>query len=897
MRGRYWIMCVATAGLLCGSAVAQQEVLFDFESPTYGTGDLDGQDGWLVTRQDGGAALIIDTDNGPGGPGSQCLELNVLDGYIDPNDIAHCHIDVERWFDDLVVNGGPLITLEYDVRWLVDDPNDNSILMWLGFDGAGLAHWWSLWCQRLMVKEPLGTESLWPDGYPWRGYSGQWNTIKWTFIYGDMGDDQGGQLMRVDLDEDTDVPNHNYLPWTNIPYEVNHIYFHLRDGYNGPYTFDDRFLIDNLRIRGEPLPSAVPVADAGPDVTQDPGSWDGVVLDGSGSSDDGEIVRYRWTVGYGWDAPMVYDGTEAAPLVDLDTGVYELVLTVFDDDGLRDTDTAVYTIGDRPAILDEVAGPWGIRNADIYGTGASNQITINTSMGAFEVVEQILVNDPWWGTPTEGDNLVFDRFGNIYYLTWNELLESWDKTLNYRWRANQGGAQKTLGGDVGHNTVIAGIRYIYAVGGDRSDEPNEPRAYAFKKSTGELVWETYLDGEDWSGQPGRPKVTLYDDKLYIVGETVSSYVNVFQVDATSGHLDWSSSCLVEMQYLMDNNVGSPAFIPDAFGAGLHGLVWNQMSDIPDFAWFDGYADIAALMIDPDPDTGGATPAWNVNLLPDAPGLNTSHPIYSPTTGLVYTPSFYYDWSASFYAWDVHQTDGLYGSYTFDDPNDAGDHGFRDNFVLDFDGLTVHAPGPYDSIYSYTDNLDTTYSVEYRDYGGELEHGWGFAAQGCLLQDQNGHSIFITATEPYVDPNDPNQVVPTKIVAVDLSEPAGPDSTPIAEWVAGEWDAGNERWTWYMPYAGPTPGPDGSIYIIQNDWDWWYGQSRITRLRFVPPSGCDGDVDGDGDTDHSDLGALLAAWGSQPGDPNWNPGADLDGSGEVGHSDLGILLGDWGCGVP
>jgi hypothetical protein len=60
--------------------------------------------------------------------------------------------------------------------------------------------------------------------------------------------------------------------------------------------------------------------------------------------------------------------------------------------------------------------------------------------------------------------------------------------------------------------------------------------------------------------------------------------------------------------------------------------------------------------------------------------------------------------------------------------------------------------------------------------------------------------------------------------------------------------------------------------------------------------CFGDLDGDNDTDHSDLGALLSAWGSQPGDPNWNGNADLDGDGEVGHSDLGILLADWGCGI-
>lgn len=60
--------------------------------------------------------------------------------------------------------------------------------------------------------------------------------------------------------------------------------------------------------------------------------------------------------------------------------------------------------------------------------------------------------------------------------------------------------------------------------------------------------------------------------------------------------------------------------------------------------------------------------------------------------------------------------------------------------------------------------------------------------------------------------------------------------------------------------------------------------------------CFGDIDGDGDVDHSDLGILLSAWNSYPGDPNWNPNADLDENGHVGHSDLGILLANWGCGT-
>jgi len=60
--------------------------------------------------------------------------------------------------------------------------------------------------------------------------------------------------------------------------------------------------------------------------------------------------------------------------------------------------------------------------------------------------------------------------------------------------------------------------------------------------------------------------------------------------------------------------------------------------------------------------------------------------------------------------------------------------------------------------------------------------------------------------------------------------------------------------------------------------------------------CPGDVDGDNDTDLSDLGALLAAYGTSPGDPRWNPNADFDGDDIVGLSDLAHLLADYGCGT-
>ena len=96
-----------------------------------------------------------------------------------------------------------------------------------------------------------------------------------------------------------------------------------------------------------------------------------------------------------------------------------------------------------------------------------------------------------------------------------------------------------------------------------------------------------------------------------------------------------------------------------------------------------------------------------------------------------------------------------------------------------------------------------------------------------------------------------------------------------------------------------------VSIDVRGYNFWIGDGHITHecvqsldLAFVitgEPE-CPGDIDGDGDTDHSDLGELLAAWCTHPGDPNWNPNADLDGDGHVGHGDLGILLADWGCGT-
>jgi hypothetical protein len=101
--------------------------------------------------------------------------------------------------------------------------------------------------------------------------------------------------------------------------------------------------------------------------------------------------------------------------------------------------------------------------------------------------------------------------------------------------------------------------------------------------------------------------------------------------------------------------------------------------------------------------------------------------------------------------------------------------------------------------------------------------------------------------------------------------AGSDTTLTYCWNATGWAYGN-----YTLSASAQIGPGTANYT--------YGTIKIT----IP-----GDIDGSGKVIWKDLVILGRAYGSKPGDDNWNPNADIDGSGKVDWLDLNILGMNYG----
>jgi hypothetical protein len=100
-----------------------------------------------------------------------------------------------------------------------------------------------------------------------------------------------------------------------------------------------------------------------------------------------------------------------------------------------------------------------------------------------------------------------------------------------------------------------------------------------------------------------------------------------------------------------------------------------------------------------------------------------------------------------------------------------------------------------------------------------------------------------------------------------------------------WDTTNFAYGNYSISAIATTVPNETNSTDNNIFGGWV-------LVTIP-----GDLNGDFTVGLVDLVTLAQSYGSQPGNPNWNPNADIDGNGIVGLSDLVILAQHYGQHYP
>jgi ABC-type transport system substrate-binding protein/PKD repeat protein len=118
-----------------------------------------------------------------------------------------------------------------------------------------------------------------------------------------------------------------------------------------------------------------PVADAGANQTVAVG--DTVTFDGSGSSDDVDVVNYTWTFTYDGAEMTLYG--EAPTFVFLIAGSYEVTLTVMDDGDLSDTDTMTVTVSENQAPVADAGSDQTVTVGDTVtfdGSGSSDDVLV-----------------------------------------------------------------------------------------------------------------------------------------------------------------------------------------------------------------------------------------------------------------------------------------------------------------------------------------------------------------------------------------------------------------------------------------------------------------------------------------------------------------------------------------
>ncbi|HTY07666.1 MAG TPA: PQQ-binding-like beta-propeller repeat protein, partial [Candidatus Edwardsbacteria bacterium] len=261
-------------------------------------------------------------------------------------------------------------------------------------------------------------------------------------------------------------------------------------------------------------------------------------------------------------------------------------------------------------------------------------------------------------------SIVFDNAGNLYWKGSGNpcFLCSATPTGTLRWISNAVGAPVSLGGDDSTSPVVGDGQRVYVV--------TDTGVAAFKKTNGDLVWTTVLPNCNYAGTDQRLTPILYNGKLYAVSSGVPGKT-IYQVNSLTGAIDWSSTFNVTLNTGWGELKGRMTLVPNAFGAGVHGLYFNA-----DGGGVTGGQGMYAMAVTP---ATGATLAWS-----DVGGkVYRSHVIYVPSAGRVCTATWP-DYGACVYCWNL---DGSKPAATGQQGT-----GYSDFGALDFDGNDIISAG-------------------------------------------------------------------------------------------------------------------------------------------------------------------------------------------------------------
>ena len=213
---------------------------------------------------------------------------------------------------------------------------------------------------------------------------------------------------------------------------------------------------------------------------------------------------------------------------------------------------------------------------------------------------------------------------------------------------------------------------------------------------------------------------------------------------------------------------------------------------------------------------------------------------------------------------------------------------------------------------YSPGYDDYYSLRFDRYFFRSLFNQGHYQLGACFSDHKNDVYLENSTYQYIfteltllgDPElpiwteDPESLAVTHDDTLTAGEPvvfpvevyAGGD--PLYDATVCLWKHGDIYEIDQTDYAGHAsfviiPATTGTMFVTVTERNYlpYQGEVEVTEA-----ADCVGDLDGDGDTDHGDLGVLLGDWGCTGG----GCAGDLNDDGNTDHGDLGILLGDWGC---